>query len=254
MRSRFWAEVVGTAILVFCGTGAVVFHQMTGGAVTHVGIGLTFGLVVLAMIYTIGEVSGAHINPAVTIAFAAAGRFPWSEVFPYIAAQVLGAVIASTALWAVFPAKPHVIQVNPPGEPAVSLRLTAHNFGATRPWGKQKPSGIESRQAYFLEIALTFVLMFVVLSVSRGSKEKGITAGIVVGAVITFEAIFGGPISGASMNPARSLAPAVFAGDWHLLWIYLTAPVFGALLAIPTDRLVHVHSPSELVAGGDHVG
>lgn len=248
MRSRFWAEVVGTAILVFCGTGAVVFQQMTGGTVTHIGIGLTFGLVVLAMIYTIGDISGAHINPAVTIAFAAAGRFPWREVGPYVMAQVLGAIIGSAALWTAFPAKAHVIQVTPPGERTVSLRLAAHNFGATRPWGKPKPNGVESRQAYFLEVVLTFVLMFVVLSVSRGAKEKGITAGIVVGAVIAFEAIFGGPISGASMNPARSLAPALFAGDGHLLWIYLTAPVFGALLAIPVVRLVHVPSPSELVA------
>lgn len=240
MRARLLAEVIGTAILVFCGTGAVVFHQMTGGAVTHVGIGLTFGLVVLAMIYTIGEVSGAHINPAVTIAFAAAGRFPWREVGPYIAAQVMGATIASGLLWAVFPSAQRTILMNDPGKPAVSIHLAAHNFGATRPWGKAKPTSVESRQAYFLEIALTFILMFVVLSVSRGSKEKGITAGIVVGAVIALEAIFGGPISGASMNPARSLAPAIFIGDWDLLWIYLTAPVLGALLAIPVDRVVHV--------------
>lgn len=247
MRARLTAEVIATAILVFCGTGAVVFHQMTGGAVTHVGIGLTFGLVVLAMIYTVGEVSGAHINPAVTIAFAVAGRFPWSEVGPYVAAQVLGAVIGSAALWAVFPSAAHAIDVRNPGQPSVKVSLP-HNFGATRPWGKAKPNGVESRQAYFLEVVLTFILMFVVLSVSRGSKEKGITAGIVVGAVITLEAIFGGPISGASMNPARSLAPALFIGDWHLLWIYLTAPVLGALLAVPVDRLVHVPSPSTLVA------
>lgn len=249
MRSRFWAEIVGTAILVFCGTGAVVFHQMTGGTVTHVGIGLTFGLVVLALIYTIGEASGAHINPAVTIAFAAAGRFPWSEVGPYIAAQFLGALIGSATIWSVFgtetPVQMEVIEANSQSSIMVPVE---HNFGATRPWGKQQPSGVEARQAYFLEVALTFVLMFVVLSVSRGAKEKGITAGIVVGAVIAFEAIFGGPISGASMNPARSFAPAVFVGDWHLLWIYLTAPVLGALLAIPVDRLVHAPSPSELVA------
>ncbi len=249
MRARLTAEVIATAILVFCGTGAVVFHQMTGGAVTHVGIGLTFGLVVLAMIYTVGEVSGAHINPAVTIAFAAAGRFPWSEVVPYIAAQVLGAVIASATIWAIFGSEtPHRQEKIESTTQQWVMVAIPHTFGATRPWGKPDPSVVEMRQAYFLEVALTFILMFVVLSVSRGSKEKGITAGIVVGSVIAFEAIFGGPISGASMNPARSLAPALFIGDWHLLWIYLTAPVVGALVAVPVDRLVHVPSPSTLVA------
>ena len=206
MRARLVSEFVGTFALVFAGTGAIVINQASGGAITHPGIALTFGLIVLAMIYTFGDVSGAHLNPAVTTAFAVAKRFPWRDVPGYIAAQLAGAFLASAALRALFPA--------------------SQTLGATLPAGSALQSGI-------LEIILTLLLMIVILSVSTGAKEKGITAGIAIGAVIALEAMFAGPICGASMNPARSLAPAIVSGQVQHLWIYLAAPVLGALLAVP---------------------
>jgi aquaporin NIP len=207
--NRLFAEFLGTFALVFAGTGAIVINQETHGMITHVGVALTFGLIVLAMIYTLGEISGAHLNPAVTTAFAVAGRFPWRNVGGYVAAQLAGALGASGLLRLLFPAN--------------------DSLGATLPSG---PPG----QSFILEIVLTFLLMLVILRVSTGAREKGITAGIAIGAVITLEAMFAGPISGASMNPARSLAPAVIAGHWQSLWIYLAAPVLGAGLAVPACR------------------
>ena len=206
------AEVLGTFALVFAGTGAIVSNDVSGGAVTHVGVALTFGLIVLAMVYTLGEVSGAHLNPAVTVGFVLAGRLPARTVGPYVLAQVVGAVLASGFLHLLFPAH--------------------ETLGATRPAG---PVG----QSFLLEVALTGLLMFVILSVSTGAKEKGITAGIVVGAVIALEALFAGPICGASMNPARSAAPALVAGRLDALWIYLAAPVLGAAAAVVAYRGVH---------------
>jgi len=200
------AEFLGTFALVFAGTGSIVINQVSGGAIGHAGIALTFGLVVLAMIYTFGDVSGAHLNPAVTTAFAAARRFPWSRVPAYMLAQVLGALSASAILRVLFPAD--------------------ETLGATLPVGT-------ALQSFILEIILTFLLMLVVLSVSTGAKEKGITAGIAIGAVIALEAMFAGPICGASMNPARSLAPAIVSGKVASLWVYLAGPTLGALLAIP---------------------
>jgi aquaporin NIP len=200
------AEFLGTFALVFAGTGAIIINGVSNGAITHAGIALTFGLIVLAMIYTFGDVSGAHLNPAVTTAIAIAKRFPWSNVFPYIAAQLLGALAASALLRFLFPA--HT------------------TLGATLPAGS-------AMQSFILEVVLTFILMLVILSVSTGAKEKGITAGIAIGAVIALEAMFAGPICGASMNPARSLSPAVISGHWEHLWIYLAAPVIGAALAVP---------------------
>jgi aquaporin Z len=205
------AEFFGTFCLVFAGTGAIVVDGIAPGALGHLGIALTFGLVVLVMIYTVGDVSGAHLNPAVTIGFCASGRFPFALVLPYIASQVLGALVASGA---------------------VRLLFGRHaNLGATLPSGPPL-------QSFALEVLLTAILMWVILSVSTGAKEKGITAGIAVGAVIAFEALVGGPISGASMNPARSLGPAIVSGALTHLWIYLTAPIIGALLAIPVCRRV----------------
>ena len=203
---KLFAECLGTFALVFAGTGAIVINHASGGAITHAGIALTFGLIVMAMIYTLGDVSGAHMNSAVTVAFATAGRFPWRAVPGYIGAQLLGALAASGLLRVLFP--------------------TDATLGATL------PAGAES-QSFILEVVLTFLLMFVVLSVSTGAKEKGITAAIAIGGVIALEAMFAGPICGASMNPARSLAPALVSGHLEHLWIYLTAPVLGALLAIP---------------------
>lgn len=203
---KLCSELVGTFALVFAGTGAIVINHVSGGAITHPGIALTFGLIVLAMIYTFGDVSGAHFNPAVTTAFAVARRFPWRDVPGFIVAQILGALAASALLRFLFP--------------------TDVLLGATLPAGG-------ATQSFVLECVLTFLLMLVILSVSTGAKEKGITAGIAIGSVIALEAMFAGPISGASMNPARSLSPAVVSGHLEYLWLYLTAPVLGALLATP---------------------
>ena len=199
------AELIGTFALVFAGTGAIVINEASGGAITHVGIALTFGLVVLAMIYTLGDVSGAHLNPAVTLGFWVARRFHGREIFGYVTAQISGALLASLVLKILFPAD--------------------KNLGATHPAGT-------AAQSFILEFILTFLLMLVILNVSTGAKEKGITAGIAVGAVIALEALFAGPICGASMNPARSLAPAFASGQLNDLWIYLLAPPLGAVTAV----------------------
>ena len=206
---KFSAEFFGTFALVFAGTGAITINDVSGGAITHVGIALTFGLVVLAMIYTVGDVSGAHLNPAVTLAFWAAGRFPARGILPYLGAQLGGAVAASALLRFLFPAHP--------------------TLGATWPKGT-------AAQSFVLEVVLTFILMLVILNVSTGAKEKGITAGIAVGAVIALEAMFAGPICGASMNPVRSFAPALVTFQFTHQWIYLIAPTLGALLAVFSCR------------------
>jgi aquaporin Z len=206
---KCFAEMIGTFALVFAGTGAIVINDVTGGSITHVGIALTFGLVILAMIYALGDISGAHFNPAVTSAFWLSGRFPLSLVLPYIVSQVLGALAASGVLHWLFPAHATL--------------------------GSTLPAGTEA-QSFVLELILTSLLMFVVLNVSTGSKEKGITAGIAIGAVIGLEAMFAGSICGASMNPVRSLAPAVVSGHWEHLWIYLSAPFAGAWLGILACR------------------
>lgn len=205
------AEFIGTFALVFAGTGAIVINETTGGAISHVGIALTFGLIVLAMIYSIGDVSGAHINPAVTLGFCVARRFPFIEAGPYLISQCLGAVSASLILHFLFP------------ESAL--------LGGTVPTGSEI-------QSFVFEFLLTSILMFVILSVSTGAKEKGITAGIAIGAVIALEAMFAGPICGASMNPARSLAPALVSGHHGSLWVYLTAPFFGAIMGVFCCRCV----------------
>ena len=203
---RLFAEFLGTFILVFAGTGAIVINHASGGVIGHAGIALTFGLVVLAMIYTFGDVSGAHLNPAVTLGFAAAGRFPANEIPGYITAQLGGAFAASGLLKLLFPADP--------------------TLGATLPAGS-------TMQSFIMEIILTAILMLVILSVSTGAKEKGVTAGIAIGAVIALEAMFAGPICGASMNPARSLAPAIVSGNFQHLWLYPLATILGSIIAVP---------------------
>ena len=210
---RLAAEVFGTFALVFAGTGAIVINDISDHAITHVGIAMTFGWIVLAMIYAIGDISGCHLNPAVTLGFLGAGRMEKRLVIPYILSQLAGAILASIVLKILFPEH--------------------KTLGATLPHGSEW-------QSFILEVVLTMVLMVVILCVSSGSKEKGILAGVAIGSVIALEAMFAGPISGASMNPARSLAPALLS--WHLpsLWIYLAAPVIGALFAIPIFRTLYI--------------
>jgi aquaporin Z len=211
MRRKCFAEFIGTFILVFAGAGAIVINKVSGGTVTHPGVALTFGLVVMAMIYALGNVSGAHLNPAVTAGFCLAGRFPGRCVPPYVASQIAGAVLASLLLRFLFGA-------------------TAH-LGATLPAGSVM-------QSIVLEIVLTAVLMFVILCVATGSKEQGLMAGIAIGGVVGLEAMFAGPICGASMNPARSIGPALAAGHLHSLWIYVAAPLLGAVVAVACWRAV----------------
>jgi aquaporin Z len=203
---KYIAEAIGTFSLVFAGTGAIVIDAVTGGGVTHLGISLTFGLIVMAMIYAVGDVSGAHLNPAVTIGFSLARRFPVRCVLPYVLSQIAGALAASVSLLVLF------------GNRA--------SLGATLPAGS-------AWQSFGLEAVLTALLMFVILCVSTGPKELGIMAGIAVGGVIALEAAFAGPICGASMNPARSLAPALVRGNLHALWVSLLAPAVGSAGAVP---------------------
>lgn len=211
MIRKYLAELIGTFALVFCATGAGIANDVSGGSVTLVGIASVCGLIVLAMIYSLGDVSGAHINPAVTIAFAAAGRFSWSGVIPYIISQLAGAFAASLTLRFLFP-----------------LHKTLSST---------VPSGSDT-QSLVLEIILSFILMFVIMNVSTGAKEKGITAGIAVASVVALEVMFGGPVSGGSMNPARSLAPAVVSGTLQSVWVYLAGPVAGALLGVAAFNVI----------------
>jgi aquaporin Z len=211
MIKKCFAEMLGTFGLVFAGTGAIIANEASHGAITHVGIALTFGLIVLVMIYTFGDISGAHLNPAVTIGFWAARRLPGRDLIPYITSQTAGAILASAALRFLFPQDDLL--------------------------GTTLPAGSEA-QSLVLEVILTFFLMLTILNVSTGAKEKGITAGIAVGAIIGLEAMFAGPVSGASMNPARSFAPALISGHFEHLWIYLLATPLGACLAVLACRCV----------------
>ena len=214
---KYTAEFIGTYILVFCGTGAMVIDQQTGGAVGHAGVSLTWGLVVMSLIYSIGSISGCHINPAVSVAFTIAGRFKAQLLPGYIISQLSGALLASLTLKLLFP--------------------TCPLLGATMPAGSEM-------QSFILELLLTFFLMFVIMNVAHGSKEQGQVAGMAIGAVVGLEAMFAGPVCGASMNPARSLAPAIVSGHLEHLWLYLVAPVAGAALAIRVWKYLAVKTGS----------
>ena len=205
------AEAFGTFALVFAGTGAIVINETSGGTITHAGVAITFGLIVLAMIYALGDVSGCHLNPAVTLGFYAARRFSGRLVAPYLISQCAGAILGSITLRLMFPS---------------SITL-----GVTNPAGA-------AGQSFVMEFLLTLILMFVILSVSAGSKEKGLLAGVAIGSVIALEAMFAGPVSGASMNPARSLAPALVAMQFGNLWIYLVAPIMGAVASVAVCRCI----------------
>ncbi|WP_281991144.1 MIP/aquaporin family protein [Aquimarina aggregata] len=208
---KYISESIGTFSMIFCGTGAMTINEVTGGDVSHVGIAITWGLIVMAMIYAFGEISGAHFNPAVTIAFAYAKKFEWKEVPKYILAQCIGAVAASSILLFLFP--------------------DSEFLGGTIP-------SIDSSKAFVLELILTYFLMVVIINVSTGSKETGTMAGIAIGGIVLLEAMFAGPVTNASMNPARSFAPALLSGNWQHQWLYFIAPVIGALLAVLTCKLV----------------
>ena len=208
---NYIAEFIGTFAMVFCGTGAMIINEVTGGDVTHVGIGITWGLIVMAMIYAFGEISGAHFNPAVSIAFAYAKKFSWKEVPTYIFFQIAGAFAASLLLMWLFP--------------------KSELLGATIP-------SVDVWRAFVLELILTFFLMVVIINVSTGSKEVGMMAGIAIGGVVLLEALFAGPITNASMNPARSLAPNIVSGNIEGIWLYILAPIIGALLAVVSCKFV----------------
>lgn len=197
-------ELAGTFAMVFVGTGAAVINETTGGSVTQIGISITFGLIVLIVILALGHISGSHINPAVTVALAVNRHFPWSSVFPYIISQLTGAVLASYILKLLFP---------------LSVFL-----GSTLPAGSVL-------QSFLLEIFLSFLLMFTILVIIQNLSTHKILSAVIIGAVVLLEAYFAGPVCGASMNPARSFGPALVSNNLQHLWIYLTAPFIGMLLA-----------------------
>jgi aquaporin NIP len=204
LMKKYTAEFIGTFALVFTGTGAIITDEETKGTIGHLGVATTFGLIVMVLIYTFGRISGAHFNPAVTCALTVTKKFDFKKMPGYWAAQLLGAILASATLRFLFPYN--------------SL------LGATMPAGSEL-------QSFLLEYITTLLLMIVVFAVSEAPEAQRQFNGLVIGAVICLEAIFAGPISGASMNPFRSLAPAIVSGHFAHLWIYMTAPFAGALSA-----------------------
>jgi MIP family channel proteins len=197
---RSAAEAIGAFMLVFAGAGAVMVDAKTH-ALGHVGVAISFGLVIMAGIYAVGHISGAHFNPAVTLGFVLTRHFPLSRAAGYWLAQLVGAVAAAAVLRA-------------------SLGNVAH-VGATLPSGSQA-------QSFLWELVMTAFLMFVIMAVATDTRAVGEAAAIAIGGTIGLEAMFGGPISGASMNPARSIGPAFVSGDLHALWLYVVAPLVGA--------------------------
>lgn len=212
---KYLSECLGTFILLFVGTGSVIVDQQTH-ALGLVGIATVWGLVIIALIYAFGDISGTHINPAVTVAFAVDKRVEWKEVPAYLGSQLLGALLASGLLHFLFP--------------------DSKTLGFTQPL----PGG--EMQSFVLEVVMTFILMMIILRVSTGAKEKGITAGIVIGATVWLLVLFGGPISGTSLNPTRSIAPAIVGGNFQNLWIYMTAPFIGAIVGVLVHRLLQSES------------
>jgi aquaporin NIP len=203
---KYFAEFLATFCLIFIGIGVVAAEppEIYHGGIGPLGIALVWGITVSAMIYTFGKISGAHMNPAVTITFWMVKLFETKHVLPYIISQLLGALSACICLRYLFP--------------------LPHSLGITRP-------AIEPTNAFLIEIGLSFILMLVILFTSQGSKETGILSGLAVGGIILAEILFGGALTGASMNPARSLAPAMVTMYFKHIWIYLTAPFLGMFLA-----------------------
>ena len=208
-------EVIGTFALVFAGCGAIMVDAKTQ-ALGQVGIAATFGLVIMAMVYALGHVSGAHFNPAVTVAFALTRHFPWPRVGAYWAAQLAGALVAAL--------------------------LLRSSLGDLAEVGATLPSGSRG-QAFVWELVLSFFLMLVIMAVATDTRAVGEAAAIAIGGTVALDALFGGPISGASMNPARSLAPAIVAANLDAVWVYLTAPLVGATLGALAYGLVRGETP-----------
>jgi MIP family channel proteins len=211
------AEAIGTFALVFAGCGAIMVDAKTH-QLGHVGVAITFGLVIMFGIYAVGHISGAHFNPSVTLAFALSRHFPWSRAVGYWGAQLVGALTAAAILRG-------------------SLGNVA-DVGATLPSGSQG-------QAFLWELILTFFLMFVIMAVATDTRAVGEAAAIAIGGTVGLDAMFGGPITGASMNPARSIGPAVVSGNLHALWLYIVAPVVGASLAALAYQFVRGEATSE---------
>ena len=208
---QLFAEFFGTFALVFVGCGAIIVNTTTG-AITHLGVAIAFGLVIMTMISVTGHISMAHFNPAVTFAFALTKHFPWQKLFPYWLSQLLGASLAAGLLKIIF------------GSIA--------NLGATIPANT-------TVQSFWIELLLTAILMFVILAVATDPKADGHLAAIMIGATVAMNALWAGPISGASMNPARSFGPALISGAWHAHWIYWLAPLIGASLGALAYSLIH---------------
>ncbi len=208
---RLLSEAIGTFFLVFAGTGAIVVDDISHGQITHLGVAMTFGLVVMILIYAFGGISGAHFNPVVTLGFWLSQRFETKRVLPYLGSQFLGGVAASGLVYVLFP--------------------NHQTLGATLPIGS-------SIQSFVLEVVLTLLLVLVILNVTSGSKEEGLLAGVAIGGTVGLEALFAGPICGASMNPVRSFAPALISGQMSGIWIYLLGPLLGSCFAVVVHRVL----------------
>jgi aquaporin NIP len=216
LARRALMEAIGTFALVTAGCGAIITNTTHPGSIGAVGVSLVFGLVIMVMIYAGGHLSGAHYNPSVTIAFTLARHFPLREALAYIAAQLIGASTAAFLLLAAWPSKP------------------AH-LGTTLP-------SVSSGTALAYEIVLTAFLMFVITSVATDTRAVGAAAAIAIGGTVGLDALFGGPITGASMNPARSFGPALASGTWSSFWIYVAGPVVGATIGVFAYELVRGQS------------
>ena len=268
LRRRLAAEGVGTFLLVFFGCGGMAVDAAYGGAVGHVGIGLVWGLVVAAMIYAVGDVSGAHLNPAVSFAFWLAGRFRATDALAYSGVQVAAATAAALVLLAAFPFANNLGQTVPAATYDGSVRTYTNTTGKTlniepswnaapfsvAPGGSYSAPQLETGEfaiarAFGFEIVLTFALVFVILCVAVGSKERGLMAGIAIGATVAICSLAAGPVGRASMNPARSIGPAVAAWDFRYLWLYCTAPFLGAAAAVGAWTYIYRH-PRPGVADG----
>jgi len=212
LARRCLAEGLATFALVFAGCGAIVLDSERGGSLGATGIAATFGLVIMAMIYATGHLSGAHLNPAVSVAFGASRHFPWREAAAYIPAQLAGAVAGAALLRIVW----H-------GTPA--------DLGATVP-------SVGSGSALVYEAVMTGFLMFVIMAVATDTRAIGAAAAIAIGGTVALDSLFGGGVTGASMNPARSFGPALVAGEWQQFWIYVIGPVLGALAAAGAYEVV----------------